>query len=181
MSIDQARVIDTETQIVVVEVGIPGPVGDVTPEVQAAKEAAENAAQIAQQAITNIADTEQRIGEEITKCEEIMGNTVTNINNTVKEVENTAAVVAATSNAAPYDATKLYQKTEVIILENGSAYRCIAPSQGENPAVSSKWIPLAVAEIHTFTKDDYGYIVPLYNPQASEFWTVDETGFISPL
>lgn len=181
MSIDQARVIDTETQIVVVEVGIPGPVGDVTPEVQAAKEAAENAAQTAQQAIINVAETEKRINAEIGKCEDMMTGVAASIDTTVKEIKETAAVVAATSNAESYDETKLYQKTEVAILDNGAAYRCIAPSQGENPATSPKWIPLAVAEISTFTKDACGYIVPLYNPQASEFWTVDNAGFISPL
>ena len=181
MSIDQARVIGNQEQITIVEVGIPGPVGDVTNEVKAAKEAAETAAQIARQAIESVATTEQRIGVEIEKCETAINVTLANINNSVKEIESTAAVVATTSNAAPYDSEKLYQKTEVAILDNGSSYRCILSSQGENPATSAKWIPLAVAEIHTFTKDDCGYIVPLYNPQSSEVWTVDPAGYISPI
>ena len=82
--------------------------------------------------------------------------------------------------ATVYDPNEHYHKTDQVMIENGDTYRCIEPSFGEYPPLSSNWVLTATGKKDTFERDENGDFVPVKYAQASDFWGIDENGDIYP-
>lgn len=82
--------------------------------------------------------------------------------------------------ATVYDPNKQYEKANQVMVENGDTYRCIEPSLGEYPPLSSNWVLTATGKKDTFERDENGDLVPVKYAQASDFWGIDENGDIYP-
>lgn len=83
-------------------------------------------------------------------------------------------------NAPEYDPTKMYYPPDVVIGADGNYYRCIAPSIGEEPATSNKWVQIAAVVCRTFEPDTNGDLMPRLIPRVSQNWTIDNDGQIMP-
>lgn len=162
MSIDQTQVVGTDTQISVIEVGIPGPMGDVTPEMVAERKAAEKAAREAEAS----AEEARQYAEESEAAAQLAQDFISS----VKVID-----------AEVYDPEKQYVFPNLVISPiDGGVYRCIKPSIGEEPSQSIKWVEVAMVISETFEFDENGDLMPRLNPRASHKWTFDPSGNIMP-
>lgn len=93
-----------------------------------------------------------------------------------EQAEDAVSRVATLSSAVAeiFDSTKTYNPPDIVVLENGVAYRCVGTSTGENPVESSNWTPVSVCTYETFEKDSEGDIMPKAHPQSSTMWTLDD-------
>ncbi len=94
------------------------------------------------------------------------------------EAKQIASVIGVVGE--PYDPTKTYNPPDLVIVANGSAFRCIAQSTGEDPTTSSKWVAVSLAVNDTFVYDDNGDIMPRQYAQNSDRWHIDENDDIYP-
>ena len=85
------------------------------------------------------------------------------------------------SKAEVYDDEKTYYPADVVMVESGDVYRCIAESVGEKPTNSFKWQPIAMVKSDTFELDVNGDLMPLMTPRKSSEWDIDSNGDIMPL
>jgi len=96
----------------------------------------------------------------------------------LEEAKEIAKVVGVAGE--PYDPTKTYNLPDIVVLPDGSTWRCIQTSTGEYPATSSKWVALALAQSDTFEYDDDGNLQPREYAQSSSMWQIDDDGNIMP-
>lgn len=120
------------------------------------------------------------------------GNSETNAGNSATAANNSALAAEAAVQEAkdiskvfgvagePYDPNETYNFPDIVVLPDGTAYRCLATSTGEYPSMSSKWVPVALAQGETFERDDNGDLMPREHPQSSSMWQIDEDGNIMP-
>lgn len=120
------------------------------------------------------------------------GNSETNAGNSATAANNSALAAEAAVQEAkdiskvfgvagePYDPNKTYNFPDIAVLPDGTAYRCLEESTGEYPSMSSKWVPVALAQGETFERDDNGDLMPREHPQSSSMWQIDEDGNIMP-
>jgi len=78
------------------------------------------------------------------------------------------------TRAVAYNAATTYQAADVVMLADGSAWRCIKMSTGEDPRTSGKWVPVTTTTADTFEYDDNGDLMVRASPQVSSFWGLDE-------
>lgn len=112
-------------------------------------------------------------------------NSVASVNDSVavaqKAAEEAQAIAKLVGVAGePYDSTKTYNFPDLVILPDGSAWRCLATSTGEYPAASSKWTAEALAQGETFEYDENGDLQPREYAQASTMWQIDDDENIMP-
>lgn len=100
----------------------------------------------------------------------------------VEEIERSldAASKYLGARATVFDVTKSYQAADIVMLMDGSCYRCLSSSQGEYPEVSHKWVPVTTATVDTFERDENDDLMPLSYPHASRQWGIDGNGDIYP-
>lgn len=96
----------------------------------------------------------------------------------LEEAKAVAQVVGVAGE--PYDPTKTYNSPDIVILPDGSAWRCLATSTGEYPAASSKWVAISMAQGETFEYDENGDLQPREYAQSSSMWQIDDDGNIMP-
>ena len=78
------------------------------------------------------------------------------------------------TRATAYSASKTYAPADVVMLADGSAWRCIKTSTGEDPRTSGKWVPVTTTTADTFEYDDNGDLMVRASPQVSSYWGLDE-------
>ncbi|WP_159446740.1 hypothetical protein [Anaerovibrio lipolyticus] len=105
-------------------------------------------------------------------------NSKTRAEEILADIEAAAETVGGA--ATVYDPNKQYEKANQVMVENGDTYRCIEPSLGEYPPLSSNWVLTATGKKDTFERDENGDLVPVKYAQASDFWGIDENGDIYP-
>lgn len=103
-----------------------------------------------------------------TKAEEILA-----------DIEASAA--AAGGIATVYSASKTYKPADQVMLPDGTVYRCIATSTGEDPATSGKWVQSAIATKGTFIRDSENDLMPLEYAQADSLYSIDDDDDIYPV
>lgn len=158
--INKTQVIGIDTQISVVEVGVPGPMGDITPELEAVRKKT-----VAE--VKALADTAVRAKD--------------NAEEAAREAKDVVSGIKVIE-AKRYDPAEAYDYPDLVISPtDGGVYRCIRPSQGEDPAFSDKWSEVAMIISETFEKDENGDLMPRANPRTSQRWDLDEKGQIMPL
>lgn len=156
MSIDQAQVINTDSTIAVIEVGIPGPVGDVTSDLECLHDETKNNSEIAVKAKNDAQESAK-------KAQDVVSG--------IRTIE-----------AKVYDPDKNYSYPELAISTiDGGTYRCIRNSHGEEPALSDKWVEVAMVISEAFEPDENGDLMPRVYPRTSQRWDLDEKGQIMPL
>lgn len=94
------------------------------------------------------------------------------------DIESAAATVGVI--ATVFDITKRYEPPALVMVDNGDVYRCIHPSQGEHPALSSNWVIAAIGQKETFERDENGDMMPCEYAQTSGYWQNDDAGDIYP-
>lgn len=95
----------------------------------------------------------------------------------VQEAKDIAKVFGVAGE--PYDSTKTYNFPDIVVLPDGSNYRCLQTSTGEYPAMSSKWVEVTLAQGETFEINN-GNIRPKEYAQSSSMWEIDDDGNIMP-
>ena len=73
-----------------------------------------------------------------------------------------------------FELSKVYQPADVVMMPDGSVYRCIEISMGEYPQLSYKWVAVTVATAETFERDYNNDIMPVADPKPSAMWGIDE-------
>lgn len=141
-----------------------GPQGDLTPEVLAAKEAAEKAA----------ADSEQSAKES--------ADSAANAKNSAEDAAKSAAL-AFGATAPAYDPNKAYTYGEepyIVAYTDGSLYMCLGENIiGEPPDTSPNWKKLTVSIEGFFYLDEHNYLVPSPVVFDSEIFRLDEKNYIT--
>lgn len=156
MSIDKTQIIGVDTQISVIEVGIPGPMGDITPDLELLRDETKNNSDVAVKAKNDAQESAQ-------KAQDVVSG--------IRAIE-----------AKVYDQYKNYSYPELAISSvDGGIYRCIRNSHGEEPAFSDKWVEVAMVISEAFEPDENGDLMPRVYPRTSQRWDLDEKGQIMPL
>lgn len=100
----------------------------------------------------------------------------------IEEIERSldAASKYLGARATVYDPGKTYIPADIVMLPDGSCYRCLVQSTGEYPQTSFKWVTVTTTTVDTFERDDNNDLMPVLHPQASKLWGIDEDGDIFP-
>lgn len=85
------------------------------------------------------------------------------------------------TRAVAYSAATSYVPADVVMMTDGSVWRCIRASVGEDPRTSGKWTPVTTTTADTFEYDDNGDLMVRASPQTSSFWGLDENDDIYAL
>ena len=136
--------------------------------------AAAASASAAAESERNAADSKDAAG----RSEEAAEESAQDAAAALEEAKEIAKVVGVAGE--PYDPTKTYNLPDIVVLTDGSTWRCIQTSTGEYPATSSKWVPLALAQGETFEYDEDGNLQPREYAQSSSMWQIDDDGNIMP-
>ena len=96
----------------------------------------------------------------------------------LEEAKEIAKVVGVAGE--PYDPTKTYNLPDIVVLPDGSTWRCLSTSTGEYPATSSKWTAITMAQGETFEYDADGNLQPRAYAQSSSMWQIDDDENIMP-
>lgn len=144
---------------------------------EAFKEGVEKAVQKAEEADES-AQAAKASAESAHESMESAAESAQDAEDALEEAKGIAKVVGVAGE--PYDPEETYNFPDVVVLADGSNWRCLRTSTGEYPAASPKWVPLALAQGETFEYDDNGYIVPREYAQSSSMWEIDSHEYIVP-
>lgn len=103
---------------------------------------------------------------------------------TVQQVQTNIDIASKLlgTRATAYDTNKSYMLADVVMMTDGSTYRCLEASPaGENPVMSNKWTAVANSIADTFERDENGDLMPRLHPQTSSIWQIDGEGNIMPM
>ena len=103
-------------------------------------------------------------------------------NATKAEVVTVEGYISAARVEGLYDPTETYSPGDAVMLADGSVYRCIQTSTGNDPSTSPLYwaVTYAVIGADAFELDESGNLVPKVSPSASEWWSIDGNGDIQP-
>lgn len=99
--------------------------------------------------------------------------------NVAAHAANTAKALAA--QAKVYDEATTYNPGDLVMTSDGSTYRCISESTGQNPIGSSNWVIVTFVEYYMFEYDENKDLMPVLSPKTSAFWEIDDEGNIIPI
>lgn len=146
--------------------------------INAAATATQKAAETASDAARTAANTEVVVTSRtiVVEAAERAENASKDASEKAQEVNR---VLTAFNQATLYDPTRTYLPGTCVMVETGEAYRCLRESTGENPITSTKWVTVSTTIYHTFELDENKDLMPLFHPQSSLLFTVDDKGDIS--
>ena len=132
---------------------------------------AENAEKAAAEASTEAENAANSAQEAKSYSEEIGGH-IEHIEEIEKSLDAASKYLGA--RATVFELSKVYQPADVVMMPDGSVYRCIEISTGEYPQLSYKWVAVTVATAETFERDYNNDIMPVADPKPSTMWGIDE-------
>ena len=132
---------------------------------------AENAEKSAAEASTEAENAANSAQEAKSYSEEIGGH-IEHIEEIEKSLDAASKYLGA--RATVFELSKVYQPADVVMMPDGSVYRCIEISTGEYPQLSYKWVAVTVATAETFERDYNNDIMPVADPKPSAMWGIDE-------
>lgn len=132
---------------------------------------AEKAENAAAEAFTEAAKAADSAMEAKLYSEEIGGH-IDHIEEIEKSLDAASKYLGA--RATVFELSKVYQPADVVMMPDGSVYRCIEISMGEYPQLSYKWVAVTVATAETFERDYNNDIMPVADPKPSAMWGIDE-------
>ena len=85
------------------------------------------------------------------------------------------------SNVTVWNKETEYNPPDVVMVEDGSTYRCIQSNSNSEPRLYPQyWAMTTSIESKTFEYDRYGNLMPLLIPLTSSIWDITNTGDIMP-
>lgn len=96
-------------------------------------------------------------------------------------LQETKAYISAATVDSFWDPTESYSVGDVVMMPDGSVYRCIQANTDKDPVVyPNYWAMIVSTELATFEYDENGDLMPLINPSSSQNWDIDENYDIMP-
>lgn len=133
------------------------------------------AAEAAATSESNAAESEEQAAEYAST----IGGYVERVEQIEKDLDAASKYLGA--RATVYDPTKQYVPADVVMMPDGSVYRCLVSSLGDDPATSYKWQRISVCVNDTFELDSNGDLMPRIDAATSTNWEVDSNGDIQPM
>lgn len=92
-----------------------------------------------------------------------------------------AELAAQTVMPGAYNSTTVYNFPDVVVMQDGSIYRCTGTGvTGEDPPISNNWAKVVTVYGDFFDLDTKGGLMPAINPIYSNDFDLDESGDIMP-